>query len=199
MDDYRPGTCDYCGADTWCGLRLNGQRQCPACQVTRFYEQVLYPPLGYRLQAWQRKVLRDLYGTLKAMPRATKDTAALREVDFFSRFSIRICCDNCGVKARLPGSQTTVQPVPELHLSEVSRQLKSLKNAKKSISKKLPIKDSTFETHLDGNIFKSSRKFLIQLLSVSAPRPSFEAPSGAYGFRSCQSTEGWPSTTTILL
>ena len=30
-----------------------------------FFDTVLYPPLGYRLQLWQRKVLRDLYGTLK--------------------------------------------------------------------------------------------------------------------------------------
>lgn len=30
-----------------------------------FFETVLYPPLGYGLQAWQRKILRDLYGTVR--------------------------------------------------------------------------------------------------------------------------------------
>jgi len=36
-----------------------------------------------------------------------------------------------------------------------------LKNAKKSMAVKLAIKDSSFDAHCDGNIFKSSRKFLI--------------------------------------
>lgn len=61
---YRPETCAYCGAETWCELRANGKPQCRACKVERFFECVLYPPLGYKLQVWQRKVLRDLYGTV---------------------------------------------------------------------------------------------------------------------------------------
>ena len=58
-----------------------------------------------------------------ARPRDTKDTAALRDVNFFSRFSIRICWDKCAVMARLPGGQTIVQPFPGLRLLKVSRQL----------------------------------------------------------------------------
>ena len=64
---------------------------------------------------------------------------------------------------------------------------------------KLAIKDSSFDAHFDGNIFKSSRKLLIELHSVNARQPFFEAPSGADGFRQCQRTKGWPSTTTIPL
>jgi phage terminase large subunit-like protein len=62
--DYRPDTCAYCDADTWCEVRRNGKPQCRACKVERFYSEILYPPLGYRLLWWHRKVLRDLYGTV---------------------------------------------------------------------------------------------------------------------------------------
>ena len=41
-----------------------------------------------------------------APPLATKDTAALRDVNFFSRFSIKMFWDTCAMKARLPGGQT---------------------------------------------------------------------------------------------
>jgi len=43
-----------------------------------------------------------------------------------------------------------------------------LKNAKKSMAVKLAIKDSSFDADFDGNIFKSSRKLLIELHSVNA-------------------------------
>jgi len=36
-----------------------------------------------------------------------------------------------------------------------------LKKSKKSMAVELAIKDSSFNTHFDGNAFKSSRKFLI--------------------------------------
>jgi phage terminase large subunit-like protein len=62
--DYRPATCAYCQTDTWCEIRANGEPQCRACKVEAFYTEVLYPPLGYQLLAWQRKVLRDIYGTV---------------------------------------------------------------------------------------------------------------------------------------
>jgi len=62
--DYRPDTCAYCQAETWCEIRANGNPQCRACKVERFYSEILYPPLGLTLMAWQRKVLRDLYGTV---------------------------------------------------------------------------------------------------------------------------------------
>lgn len=39
---------------------------CRACKVERFYSLILYPPLGYRLLGWHRKVIRDLYGTVCA-------------------------------------------------------------------------------------------------------------------------------------
>ena len=32
--------------------------------MERFFSRVLYPPLGYRLLDWQKKVLRDIYGTV---------------------------------------------------------------------------------------------------------------------------------------
>jgi phage terminase large subunit-like protein len=63
--EYRPGHCAYCDADTWCELRANGKWQCRACKVERFFARVLYPPLGYELMWWQRKALRDLYGTVQ--------------------------------------------------------------------------------------------------------------------------------------
>lgn len=62
MLNYRPATCAYCAAETWCERRSDGTPQCRACKIERFFERVLYPPLGYTLQGWQRKVLRDLYG-----------------------------------------------------------------------------------------------------------------------------------------
>lgn len=62
--EYKPETCAYCQADTWCELRANGKPQCRACKVERFFEQVLYPPLGYALQTWQRLALRKIYGTV---------------------------------------------------------------------------------------------------------------------------------------
>ncbi len=64
MAEYRPETCAYCQANTCCEVRANGKPQCHACKVERFFSEILYPPLGYRLLAWQRKVLRDLYGTV---------------------------------------------------------------------------------------------------------------------------------------
>ena len=64
MPDYRPETCAYCQSDTWCEIRANGKPQCRACKVERFFAEILYPPLGYQLLAWQRKVLRDIYGSV---------------------------------------------------------------------------------------------------------------------------------------
>ena len=53
-------------AETWCEKRSDGTDQCRACKTERFFERVLYPPLGYKLQDWQRKILRDLYGSVDA-------------------------------------------------------------------------------------------------------------------------------------
>jgi phage terminase large subunit-like protein len=64
VGEYKPETCAYCAADTWCEIRANGKPQCRGCKVERFFSEVLYPPLGYKLMGWQRKVLRDLYGTV---------------------------------------------------------------------------------------------------------------------------------------
>ena len=66
MAEYRPATCAYCAADSWCETRANGKPQCRACKVERFFAEILYPPLGYGLLGWQRKVLRDIYGTVRA-------------------------------------------------------------------------------------------------------------------------------------
>src|SRR6185369_9151605 len=65
MAEYKPATCAYCEADTWCETRSNGKPQCRACKVERFFDLVLYAPLGYKLQAWGRKDLRALYGTVR--------------------------------------------------------------------------------------------------------------------------------------
>ena len=65
MADYRPDTCAYCQAETWCETRQNGKPQCRACQVERFFERVLYAPFQFKLQRWGRKVVRDLYGTVR--------------------------------------------------------------------------------------------------------------------------------------
>jgi phage terminase large subunit-like protein len=46
-------------------MRANGKPQCRACKVERFYSEILYPPLGYRLLEWHRTVLRDLFGTVR--------------------------------------------------------------------------------------------------------------------------------------
>ena len=63
MGDYRPDTCANCRTDTWCEIRSDGKPQCRACKVEMFFDRVLYAPLGYRLLPWQRKILRDIYGT----------------------------------------------------------------------------------------------------------------------------------------
>lgn len=64
MPEYKPEKCAYCNAETWCELRSSAKWQCRGCKVERFFELVLYPPLGYRLLEWQRKVLREIYGTV---------------------------------------------------------------------------------------------------------------------------------------
>ena len=64
MADYRPEQCAYCSAETWCEIRANGNPQCRACKVERFFSEILYPPLNLTLMWWQRKVLRDIYGTV---------------------------------------------------------------------------------------------------------------------------------------
>lgn len=61
---YKPERCSYCDKETWCEIRANGKPQCRACKIVRFFEQILYAPLGYSLQAWQKEVLIDLYGTV---------------------------------------------------------------------------------------------------------------------------------------
>jgi phage terminase small subunit len=63
--EYRPEKCAYCAAETWCEIRRNGKPQCRACKIERFFSEILYPPLGYTLMGWQRKVLRELYGTVR--------------------------------------------------------------------------------------------------------------------------------------
>lgn len=66
MPEYRPDICAYCGAETWCEYRSNGNRpQCRGCKVERFFENVLYAPIGFKLLGWQRKVLRDIFGTVE--------------------------------------------------------------------------------------------------------------------------------------
>jgi phage terminase large subunit-like protein len=61
---YRPDTCAWCQADTWCIPRANGKPQCKACEVELYYSAFLYPPLGLKVTGWARKILRELFGTL---------------------------------------------------------------------------------------------------------------------------------------
>ena len=56
-----------------------------------------------------------------AIPRSTNDTAALRDVNFFSRFSIEMYWDTDAMKTRLPGGQTIVQPSPDLRVQLANR------------------------------------------------------------------------------
>lgn len=56
--------CAYCQAPTWCEVRKNGKPQCKACKVERFFNEILYKPIGFRLLDWQRRALRDIYGTV---------------------------------------------------------------------------------------------------------------------------------------
>jgi len=37
---------------------------CRACDVEKFFEHVLYQPIGFKLIGWQRKVLREVYGAV---------------------------------------------------------------------------------------------------------------------------------------
>lgn len=64
MADVRLDICAYCSTPTWCEQRANGKPQCRACKVERFFDDVLYRPVGFRLLKWQRDVLRALYGTI---------------------------------------------------------------------------------------------------------------------------------------
>ena len=64
MANYHPAECAYCHAETWCETRRNGKPQCRGCKIERFYSEVLYPPLGYKLMEWQKTVLRNLYGVV---------------------------------------------------------------------------------------------------------------------------------------
>lgn len=61
---YRPETCAYCETDAFCERDGYGYPECRACRVERFFECVLYAPKNLRLLPWQRKVLRDLFGTV---------------------------------------------------------------------------------------------------------------------------------------
>lgn len=60
---YEPDECAYCGAETWCEYRAkNGKPQCRGCKWVRFYERVLYPPIGYTMLPWVEECLRGIFG-----------------------------------------------------------------------------------------------------------------------------------------
>lgn len=63
---WRLEECAWCKTPTWCLARADGRPQCRACEVERFFDHYLYPPLGYRLLPWQREFLRTIYGTSDA-------------------------------------------------------------------------------------------------------------------------------------
>lgn len=64
MPSDRLEICAYCQTPTFCEIRANGKPQCKACKVERFFDEILYRPIGFRLLPWQRRVLRDIYGTV---------------------------------------------------------------------------------------------------------------------------------------
>lgn len=57
--------CGYCGDVNWCESRANGKPQCLACKAERFFDAVLYRPIGFALLPWQRKIVRGLFGTVE--------------------------------------------------------------------------------------------------------------------------------------
>lgn len=63
MAEYKPETCGYCNALTWCELRENGKWQCRGCKIVIFFRW-MYSFIGYRLLTWQERELRSLYGTV---------------------------------------------------------------------------------------------------------------------------------------
>lgn len=80
MGEYRPNTCDYCKADTWCERRKNGRWQCRGCEAERFFEQVLFAPIGFRLLDWMRTSIRTIYGTMDPESGQRQYTRVLEEV-----------------------------------------------------------------------------------------------------------------------
>jgi len=66
---YRKDTCQFCRQDTWCDVRTDyhhkDQPMCRACKAERFFSEILYPPLDLTLLPWQKKVIRDVYGTVQ--------------------------------------------------------------------------------------------------------------------------------------
>ena len=64
MADYSLDICVYCSTPTWCYATARGP-VCRACRLENFFEYVLFRPKGLMLLAWQRKLLRELYGTVE--------------------------------------------------------------------------------------------------------------------------------------
>ncbi len=64
MPSDRLEICAYCQTPTFCEIRANGKPQCKACKVERFFDEILYKPIGFRLLPWQRRDLRNIYGTV---------------------------------------------------------------------------------------------------------------------------------------
>jgi phage terminase large subunit-like protein len=61
--------CSFCDAPTWCRDTVPGAKAkpiCRACDVEKFFENVLYKPIGFSLIGWQREALREVYGTVHA-------------------------------------------------------------------------------------------------------------------------------------
>lgn len=62
-NEYRPGKCAYCGADTWVETRQNGTKQCRGCKVVAFFRW-MYSFIGFKVLAWQERDLRTWFGTV---------------------------------------------------------------------------------------------------------------------------------------
>jgi phage terminase large subunit-like protein len=62
--DGRAEICGYCDTPTWCEFTTRGRPYCLACRVERYFDHILFAPIGFRLLKWQRDVLRKIYGTV---------------------------------------------------------------------------------------------------------------------------------------
>ncbi len=62
---YQPDNCHHCKTDTWCEYLRDKHGKinpvCRACKVVRFYEHVLYKPIGFKVLEAGEAFLRSIY------------------------------------------------------------------------------------------------------------------------------------------
>lgn len=83
MIALRLEVCSFCETPTWCRDTQPGPKArpiCRACDVEKFFENILYKPIGFTLIGWQKKALRDVYGTVDTENGRRKYDSAYLEV-----------------------------------------------------------------------------------------------------------------------